>query len=122
MVNEALKVFCEKDGMHVQLTGLRRLAHREYSWFVRVRESSACRAFAVGTLLASSPASNRLALQGKGFRSMLLYPLFTWPVSAFRSHAPNGSCIQRRAFYQTHKGRCNSLNLLHNFHLKSIPI
>ncbi|MDQ0455027.1 uncharacterized protein YbbK (DUF523 family) [Rhizobium paknamense] len=30
--------------------------------------------------------------------------------------------LQRRAFYQTHKGRCNTLNLLHNFHLKSIPI
>ncbi len=30
--------------------------------------------------------------------------------------------LQRRAFYQTHKGLCNTLNLLHHFLLKSIPI
>ncbi|TWD55772.1 hypothetical protein FB480_102592 [Agrobacterium vitis] len=30
--------------------------------------------------------------------------------------------LQRRAPYMALEGRCNTFNLLHNFHLKSIPI
>ncbi|MGG7516914.1 hypothetical protein ACQ3G6_03395 [Allorhizobium undicola] len=38
------------------------------------------------------------------------------------SSFPVPGALQRGAFYQTHKGRCNTLKLLHDFNLNSIPI